>query len=196
MVAIKHADAELEHFIAPNQLEELLWLPENTLGHYWMGASDHWRWMTVEWSGDHMVLESLVNLGPAPMENTLNHDVVASCFTWLMALGVWSGAINHVKHFLPTLSNTSSTETIRVMCWGHLINASRYQVDNWHKWEKLWGEWRLKLQVTVTKDDPRWVAQTKDIYSYYIRSAAGPKASCKGSWDKSVYLLQITVKFM
>ena len=30
MAAIKHADAELECFIASNQLEELLWLPENT----------------------------------------------------------------------------------------------------------------------------------------------------------------------
>ena len=42
MAAIKHADAELECFIALNKLEELLWLPENTLGHYWMGANDHW----------------------------------------------------------------------------------------------------------------------------------------------------------
>ena len=42
--AIKHADIELDHFIASNQLEEPIMTSlvarKTLLGHYWTGASD------------------------------------------------------------------------------------------------------------------------------------------------------------
>ena len=122
MAAIKHTDTErtwsLHYFKSARRTNrDFSGCQKNTLGHYWMCASDDQRWLTVEWRSDRMGLENLVNLGSAPLANTLNH-VMLSCRALRVCRVLYQpwdhnlSAICHVNHSTPTLSNTYIAQEI------------------------------------------------------------------------------------